>query len=268
MKISKNILESIIRQIIREEYRLADYEGDPNRQFAEGYLLVAQATTSRFWGEEVTKLLTFTALSVANRYFGPEGDERTRTKFSPSLYHKLLSKTFEGKELKSRISNITQTALEQTSAYVSAEQASKDLASLSIDRIIEASLRALVLHELVGCVMYQLQDVMGKKVSNQYLLDGVAWKDIKTISAGSPEQVEQAVKKMLKNRESFKNVMRHAWEQIMKFVGLTHKYENSHFNGFTEIRLFGFTDKDIDTYAAEDRDYTVLSFGDLVKAPF
>jgi hypothetical protein len=62
--------------------------------------------------------------------------------------------------------------------------------------------------------------------------------------------------------------MRHAWEQIMKFVGLTHKYENSHFNGFTEIRLLGFTDEDIDTYAAEDRDYTVLSFGDLVKAPF
>jgi len=266
MKISKNILESIIRQIIREEYRLGDYEGDPNRQFAEGYLLVAQATTSSFWGAEVTKLLTLVAFDVARRYFGPEG--ALKTKFSPALYHMLLAKAFEMDGLKSRISRITQTALEQTTAYVSAEQESKDLAALSINRIIEASLKALVLHELVGCVMYQLQDVMGEKVSNQYLLDAVEWKDIKTISAGSPEQVEQAVKKMLENRENFKNVMRHAWEQIMKFVGLTHKYENSHFDGFTEIRLLGFTDEDIDTYAAEDRDYTVLSFGDLVKAPF
>ncbi len=253
MKISKNILESIIRQVIREQYTISDYEGDPMRQFAEGYLLVAQATSTPYWGKSVSVLLTQLALGIMKRL-------NAQGSFSAKKYHTLAKQVMNSPKVLSQISQVTSSALSQAPAFQSAEEDSKQMAKTSIEKIIKAALGSVVVDELVAVVFYQMRSVLPEDIKQAANYDGYyELKRSDLVIELTPEVISNALSGM-----DVLKIARHVWEQVMKFVGFTHEFENSQFADFRDFRLFGFTDAQIEDH----EDSAPLTFGWEIEAPF
>tara|TARA_Y100000114_G_C11714950_1_gene305446 strand:+ start:162 stop:926 length:765 start_codon:yes stop_codon:yes gene_type:complete len=254
MKISKNILESIIRQVIREQYTISDYEGDPMRQFAEGYLLVAQATSSPYWGKSVSVLLTQLVLGIMKRL-------NTHHGFSAKRYHTLSKQVINSPKVLGQISQVTNAALSQAPAFQSAQEDSKQMAKTSIEKIIKAACGSVVVDELIAVVFYQMRSVLPQRIK-QVVDDEGSYSELKnsdiTIEL-TPEEISNALSGM-----DVLKIARHVWEQVMKFVGFTHVFENPQFDDFRDFRLFGFTEDQIGDY----EDATPLTFGWNIEAPF
>jgi hypothetical protein len=253
MKISRNILESIIKQVIREQYVLQDYEGDPMREFAEGYLLVAQATSSRYWGQNVSVLLAQLAVGIMKRI-------NAQGSFSPKKYHTVAKQVMNSPKVLSQISQVTNSALSQAPAFQSAEEKSKQMAKISIEKIIKAACGSVVVDELVGVVFYEMSSVLPEDITQVSYYDGMSGlKNSDLVIKLTPEVISDALDGM-----DILKIARNVWEQVMKFVGFTHAYENPQFADFRDFRLFGFTEDQIGNHEAS----LPLSFGWEIEAPF
>jgi hypothetical protein len=149
-----------------------------------------------------------------------------------------------------QISQITETALSQTPGFSTALEDSKIIAKGSIDKIIQASLRSVLIDEIVFALFYQMNTITN---SDNFTLEDE--KSDFVITELTKEDIDNALSKV-----NLLEIARSVWEIVMKFVGFTHEYENSQFKEYFDPTLFGIDGDDVIDFP--------FNFGWTITSPF
>lgn len=248
MKISKNILESIIRQVIREQEELDPSESD----LKNAYESFAEATQSKEWGQTVTVGLAKIVMKLLERV------TREGT-LSVGEFNTVAASVLSSERVRSFVKGISDQALEASTSYQESSGRSRSIARQSFHRVMDAAIGSIVATEIAFCILYNMQNIGGVDAALQHEYNAnTRW----TIQAGGPgqptphESVDSVALKQALASADVLPVARCAWEAIMKFVGMTAgpSMENSHFQPVEDLSLWGVED--------------AYQFGLEVTAPF
>lgn len=253
MKIKKTILRSIIKSIIREqpEYGL---EGTASREdLTMAYKSIVEITTSSYWCKTVSFLVSRVVASIFARAV-------EKGSFSMLTINNNVKKVLSNDKILNAVHQITKNALSQSPSYKKSSPAAKKVTEASMYRVMESALTSLLGAELSFIIVYDLS-----RTSEPFmrvledLSDGEAdprfdWssRDPQTITVDDVEKTQSEIKSLNLKKAAYK-----AWEHIMKFIGMTHMYENDHFEGMFDMTDFG---------GADEEDY--LGFGWAGAPPF
>ncbi len=233
MKISKSILESIIRQVIREQEELDPSETD----LKNAYVALAEATQSPRWGQAVTVGLVKIVMKLLDRVT-QEG------MLSVGEFNAAAANVLSSERVRSFVKGVSDQALEASTSYQESSDRSKSIARQSFHRVMDAAIGSIVATEIAFCILYNMRNVGGvdAALQHEYEVDTRY-----AIQAGVPvqptphESVDSVALKQALASTDVLLVARYAWVAIMKFVGMTAgpSMENSHFQPVEDLNLWG-----------------------------
>ena len=236
MKISKSILESIIRQIIREQ----EEDVEPSEtDMRNAYASFLQAAESSEWGKTVAVAITKITMSILERV------TRSGT-LSISEFNAVAAKAISSDRVRDLVKGISDQALEASTIYQESSDASKRIARTSFHRVVDVAIGSIVASEIVFCILYDMQGIDGIADA----LEHEEWDGEVRYAAsnGQPihtprERVDNTeIKAAVADKQRILSAARSGWEAIIKFVAMTYRpnKENSH--------LAPFVDPAIDPY--------------------
>ena len=233
MKVSKSILESIIRQVIREQEETGPNETD----LKNAYMALAEATQSPRWGQTVTVGLVKIIMKLLDRVT-QEG------MLSVGEFNAVAASVLSSERVRSFVKGVSDQALEASTSYQQSSDLSKSIARQSFHRVMDAAIGSVVATEIAFCILYNMQNIGGVDAALQHEYDA----DTRyAISVGAPvqptphESVDSvALKQALATADALP-AARHAWAAIMKVVGMSSgpRMENSHFQPVEDLSLWG-----------------------------
>ncbi len=235
MKVSKNILESIIRQVIREQEELDPSESD----LKNAYESFAEATQSKAWGQTVTVGLVKIVMKLLERV------TREGT-LSVGEFNTAAASVLSSERVRSFVKSASDQALEASTLYQESSDISKYIARESFHRVMDAAIGSIVATEIAFCILYDMQNIDGVDVALQHEFDVDTRYAIQRGEAPQPTPRESVDSVALKEALVLADVLpvaRRAWNTIMKFVGMTAgtRMENSHFQPVEDLSLWGVT---------------------------
>ena len=237
MKISKSILESIIRQIIREQ----EEDVEPSEtDMRNAYASFLQAAESSAWGKAVAVVITKITMGILERV------TRSGT-LSISEFNDVAVKAISSDRVRDLVKGISDQALEASTIYQESSDASKRIARTSFHRVVDVAIGSVAASEIAFCILYDMQEVVagvGRALEHEES-DSARY----AASNGQPiqhtprERVDNTeIKAAVADKQRILSAARNGWEAIIKFVAMTYQpnKENSH--------LAPFVDPAIDPY--------------------
>jgi len=237
MKISKSILESIIRQIIREQ----EEDVEPSEtDMRNAYASFLQAAESSEWGKAVAVVITKITMGILERV------TRSGT-LSISEFNDVAVKAISSDRVRDLVKGISDQALEASTIYQESSDASKRIARTSFHRVVDVAIGSVAASEIAFCILYDMQEVVagvGRALEHEES-DSARY----AASNGQPiqhtprERVDNTeIKAAVADKQRILSAARNGWEAIIKFVAMTYQpnKENSH--------LAPFVDPAIDPY--------------------
>ena len=235
MKVSKSILESIIRQIIREQEETGLNETD----LKNAYQALAEATQSKMWGQTVTVGLVRIVMKLLERV--TQGGTLSVGEFNAAAVNVLSSE-----RVKSFVKRVSDEALEASTSYQESSDTSKSIARQSFHRVMDAAIGSIVATEIAYCILYNIQyvDIQGLDSALQHEYEANTRYYIQagaTVPPTPHESIDSVALKQALALADVLEVARYAWVAIMKFVGMTAgpNMENSHFQPVEDLNLWG-----------------------------
>ena len=236
MKISKSILESIIRQIIREQ----EEDVEPSEaDMRNAYASFLQAAESSEWGKAVAVVITKITMGILERV------TRSGT-LSISEFNDGAVKAVSSGRVRDLVKGISDQALEASTIYQESSDASKRIARTSFHRVVDVAIGSVAASEIAFCILYDMQGIDG-------IADALEHEESDSAryaaSNGQPiqhtprERVDNTeIKAAVADKQRILSAARNGWEAIIKFVAMTYRpnKENSH--------LAPFVDPSIDPY--------------------
>ena len=236
MKISKSILESIIRQIIREQ----EEDVEPSEtDMRNAYASFLQAAESSAWGKAVAVVITKITMGILERV------TRSGT-LSISEFNDVAVKAISSDRVRDLVKGISDQALEASTIYQESSDASKRIARTSFHRVVDVAIGSVAASEIAFCILYDMQGIDG-------IADALEHEESDSAryaaSNGQPiqhtprERVDNTeIKAAVADKQRILSAARNGWEAIIKFVAMTYQpnKENSH--------LAPFVDPAIDPY--------------------
>ena len=249
MKIKKSILTSIINAVIREQD-----ETNEEADLEQAYRAIAQATMSREWGKNITLIMNKIVIGVFLKVVPNESLSFLEIKENSE-------RVMKNDRVLAAIKKESNNALEKSSIYQESSESTRKVAKDSLHRIMEVALNSMIAEELIFVVLYKLSNVDVLAARNMFdiyyeELDP-SWEH-RVFPIENPDRVLS----LLRNVDILDGC-RTAWNMIMKFVGLTDKYENKHFDGIVDAvgtESFGMPD--------DGWGFNPYAFGLEVQAPF
>ena len=224
MKISKSILESIIRQIIREQ----EEDVEPSEtDIQNAYASFLQAAQTRAWGKAVSELTAKLTMGIL------EKATRSGT-LSITEFNAVAAKTFSNGRVRDLVKGISDQALEASTIYQESSDASKRIARTSFHRFVDAAIGSIVASEIIFCILYDMKDIdgMADVIENEwdpYQSTRFAILRGHPVIHSPPKLVDNTeIKAAIDSGRHIGAATKKAWEAIMRFVAQTTYKENAH----------------------------------------
>ena len=235
MKVSKSILESIIRQVIREQ----EESGPSEIDLKNAYEALAEATQSKMWGQTVTAGLVRIVMKLLERV------TREGT-LSVGEFNTAAASVLSSERVRSFVKRVSDEALEASTSYQESSDISKYIARQSFHKVMDAAIGSIVATEIAFCILYDMQNIDGVDTALQHEFDvDTRWaiQRGETIQHTPHESVDNVALKEALALADVLPAARRAWDTIMKFVGMTagSRMENSHFQPVEDLSLWGVT---------------------------
>lgn len=238
MKIKKTVLKSIIESVIREQPE--DFSFKRKEDFEMAYRSIVEITMSDYWAKSVMFLMSKALAGLFGRAV-------MQGSFSMLEISEAANRILSSGRFLSAVDQITKSALRQSSAYQKSSSFAKKTAETSMHKIMKAALSAFIGSELSFIMMYELSSVSQPfkaavdDINTNFAdpKDPGRLADPQVITVDDVEKTQAAIKSLDLHRTAH-----HAWEFVIKFVGLTHKHENPHFEGIIDMTDFGGLDEE------------------------
>ena len=235
MKVSKNILESIIKQVITEHQTpLPTHLHD---ELSSAYKALAEATQNPSWGRSVTVGLVKIIMKLLNRVT-QEG------MLSVGEFNAAAANVLSSERVRSFVKKVSDQALEASTSYQESSDQSRSIARQSFHRVMDAAIGSIVATEIAFCILYDMRNIGGVDAALQHEYEADTRYSIqagRTIQPTPRESVDSVALKEALASADVLPAARYAWEAIMKFVGMTAgpSMENSHFQPVEDLSLWG-----------------------------
>jgi len=238
MKIKKTVLKSIIESVIREQPE--DFSFNRKEDFKMAYKSIVEITMSAYWAKSVMFLMSKALAALFGRAVA-------QGSFSMLEISEAANRILSSGKFLSAVDQITKNALRQSPAYQKSSSFAKKTAETSMHKIMKAALSAFIGSELSFVMMYELSSVSQPFAA---AIEDIATNDAdpkdpgrradpQVITVDDVEKTQAAIKSL-----DLLRTAHHAWEFVIKFVGLTHRHENPHFEGIIDMTDFGGIDEE------------------------
>ena len=257
MKIKRTILRSIIEAVIREQPE--DLAAGPNDDdLAQAYKAIVETTMSVAWGREISFLVVKVVVAIFSK--SANSGIVSLTELSENS-NKILAEP----RVLEVANQISARALQASDAYASCSPAAEKIAYDALQRVVRVAFESLIGSEIAFALMYDLSEVSTEFSAMKQDVDANWQSDPRNPDRGAvplskiPINDIKGVQTAISNLNTLR-AAQGAWEMIMKFVGGTHQYENSHLSEVADLTLFGL----------EDHGWgpDIFAFGFEVPAPF
>lgn len=255
MKIKKTVLRSIIKAVIREQSEYPSEAAASEQDLTMAYQSIVEIATSSYWCSSVSLLVSRVVTGIFVRAV-------EKGSFSMLTISKSADKVLSNDKILNAVHQITKNALSQSLSYQKSSPAAKHYAEASMRRVMKSALSSFLGSELSFIIMYDMSNISEPfAIAFSDLEDGEAdprfrntavTRETQIIAVDDVEKTQSEIKSL-----DLKKATYSAWEYIMKFIGMSHMYENTHFTGIVDMRDFGGMDEE---------DY--LGFGATSHPPF
>ena len=251
MKVKRTVLKSIIAAVIKEQTELPEPQDSNDLKMA--YKAIVEVTMSPEWGKAVSDK----AVAVVKGAFGKLIDSGT---FSLTQLSEFSTAAMASSRFMSHISPISAKAFQSSPSFQQSTPRAKEIAKDSLNRVMKVAFSSLIGSEISYVILYNLKEISPEMAAVYELTRGnnprdQAYMRLRTRGEDASSKPTlpadhvtiddiDSVKVTFENLDPqvFKVAAQYAWESIMKFVGFTHKEENSHFKDVADLELFGLED--------------------------